>query len=290
MKKLATIWKLSKTTATAWHQDKAPRLAAALAYYAIFSIAPLLIAIIWIAGLIFGPRAAQGHLVTQLQEIVGANGIAVIQTMIKDASETPAGLLTTLIGLATLLFGASSLFGQLQDALNTIWEIEPKPGGLKAGLKLFLKNRLLAFLMVLFTGFLLVLSLAASSVLHVISRTLDQQSVDWVVPLRAIDLFVPLIIITVLFAIVFKILPETRIAWSDVWLGAIITSILFTLGKVLISLYFGFSNVASIYGAASSLIILLLWIYYSAQIFLFGAEFTWVYATHFGSRAIADRA
>ena len=284
--KLKATFDLFKEIIAEWNKDKAPRLAAALAYYAIFSIAPLLIVAIWIAGLIYGQQAAEGHIVDQIQSIVGKNGAAVIQTMIDGASRTPSGWLASVIGIVALFFGATGLFGQVQDALDTIWEIPPRSAkSIKLSLIILVKEKLLAFAMVLLIGILLLLSLAASAILSGVSQFLSDTAPERLFVLQVINFALPFGIVALLSAIVYKILPDTSIAWKDVWPGAALTSLLFTLGKYLIGSYLAHSSVASIYGAAGSLVVLLLWIYYSAQIFLFGAEFTEVYARRFGSRA-----
>jgi membrane protein len=273
---LRKIGSLFKETFAAWQADKASRLAAALAYYAVFSLAPLLILAIALTGLIFGDEAAQNQVAEALDDAVGPEVAQVIQGAIANASEPSSGILASIIGLGALLLGASGFFGALQDALNTIWDVTPETGG---GIKGLIKNRLLQFLMVLLLGFLLLLSLVASVVVSAVINFLQLGSF-----LQYINLIVSFALITLLFALVYKVLPDIEISWRDVWVGAAVTSLLFTIGKLLIGLYLGSSAVGSAYGAAGSLIVLLVWIYYSAQVFLMGAEFTKVYTQQFGSR------
>jgi membrane protein len=262
-------------------EDKAPRLGAALAYYTIFSIAPLLIIAIAVAGLVFGPQAAQGSIVGQIRGLVGETGAEEIQTIIRSAHKPTIGTIVGIFGVATLLFGASGVFGELQDALNTIWHVPNRQNSIWGSIK----ERFPSFLMVLGTGFLLLVSLLLSAGVAALGRFVA----GWL-PVsenlaHAISFLVSFTSTTVLFAMIFKILPQTRIAWSDVWVGAAVTALLFDIGKLLIGLYLGKSSIASTYGAASSLAIVLAWVYYSAQILYFGAEFTRVYAKSHGSRS-----
>ena len=277
-----TIWTLLKETFSEWSEDKASRLAAALAYYTIFSLAPLLIIAIAVAGLVFGQEAAQGELVAQIQGLVGQEGAKLIETMIQSASKPTSGIIATAIAIATILFGASGLFGQLQDALNTIWEVKPKPERSILGM---VKDRFLSFTMVLGIGFLLLVSLIISAVLSALNPYLTDLLPGSIYLIQILNVVISFGVITLLFAMIYKVLPDVKIAWGDVWIGAAVTSLLFTLGKFLIGLYLGNSSAGSAYGAAGSLVVLLLWVYYSAQILLFGAEFTQVYAKRRGSWA-----
>ncbi|MBI3942837.1 MAG: YihY/virulence factor BrkB family protein [Chloroflexi bacterium] len=279
--KIKTFGTLLKDTFNAWNEDKAPRLAAALAYYTIFSMAPLLIIVIAIAGLVFGEAAVRGQIVGQIQGLVGEEGAQLIQTMIENAGEKNSGIFATIIGVVTLVLGAMGVFGQLQDALNTIWEVAPKPGG---GIKDILGNRLLSFAMVLSIGFLLLVSLVVSAGLAALGKFATNVSPGFSIGLQVVNLLVSFAVTTVLFAGIYKFLPDAKIDWEDVWIGAAITSLLFTVGRFLIGLYLGYSSAASAYGAAGSLVIVLLWIYYSAQILLLGAEFTQVYASRYGKQ------
>lgn len=280
MKRLGGFFGLLKTTAAEWTEDKASRLAAALAYYTIFALAPLLIIAIGVAGLVFGQEAASGQLFSQLKDMVGATGAEAIQSMIKDASKPTTSVLATVIGVLVMLFGASGVFAALQDALNTIWEVEPRPG---LGILATIRARLLSFGMVLSIGFLLLVSLVLSAALAVLGSKFGGLLGDNSILLQILNFVISFGVITLLFATLYKVLPDVEIQWREVWAGALFTALLFTIGKFLIGLYLGYSSVGSSFGAAGSLVVLLLWINYSAQIFLFGAEFTQVYATAHGS-------
>jgi membrane protein len=241
-----------------------------------------LVIVLAIAGFVFGREAAQGQLLGQIEGLVGPEGGKAIETMVaKGGTQPGSGTLATILGVIMLLVGAAGLFGQLQDALNTIWEVQPKPG---RGIWGFVQDRFLSFTMVLGSAFLLLVSLVISAALAAIGGLFG----DWQTGVvgQAVNQLISLAVITLLFAMIFKFLPDAKIAWRDVWLGAVITAILFTLGKFLIGLYLGHSSVGSVYGGAGSLAVLLIWLYYSSQIFLFGAEFTKVYANRFGSRIV----
>jgi membrane protein len=275
---------LLKTTLREWQEDKASRLAAALAYYTAFSIAPLLLVAIAIAGLVFGDEAAQGSLFNQLQGLLGPEGASVIETAVKNSRQPGASALSAVVGLATLVWSASNVFAQLQDALNTIWEVQPKPAGVVGAVK----RRILPLSMVLGIGFILLVSLVLSALLAALGRyfsgLLPGGDVIW----QVVNFLVSFSLITLLFAAIYKVLPDAEIAWSDVWVGAAVTALLFTVGKLLIGLYLGNASVGSTYGAAGSLLVLLVWVYYSAQILFLGAEFTQVYARAYGSRIVAS--
>ncbi len=262
-----------------WLEDRALRFSAALAYYSIFAMAPLVIIAISVAGLLFGEEAARGQVYQQLDWLLGAKGAAEIQTLIQASSDTSKSLVATAIGILTLLIGASGVFGQLKDALNTIWGVMLKPGG---GIKGALKEYLLSFSMVLGVGFLLIISLLLSAVLQAINNFMIGYLPipSFVTPL---SLAVSFVVLVLLFGLIFKMLPDVLINWSDVWIGATVTALLFTAGKFLISLYLGTSSIASSFGAAGALILILVWVYYSTTIFLLGAEFTKVYASRYGS-------
>ncbi|MFN8527870.1 MAG: YihY/virulence factor BrkB family protein [Anaerolineae bacterium] len=265
-----------------WNSDKAPRLAAALAYYTVFSIAPLLIVVIAVAGIAFGQEAVRGQLDDQIRHLVGAEGATLIQEMVASSSRPNDSFVASIIGIVTLLLGAGGVFGQLQDALNTAWDVEPKPS--KGGILPLLKARFISFSMVLGVGFLLLVSLVLSAVLSAVTTSFSSAVPgDTSIVLQIVNQILSFGVITVLFAMIFKFLPDTEIKWRDVWVGAAFTAILFSIGKYLIGLYLGSSGVASSYGAAGSLIIILLWIFYSAQILLLGAEFTQVWARRYGS-------
>ena len=283
------MFNLLKETIQEWREDGANRLAAALAYYTTFSLAPILVLIIAIAGLIGGREAAQTQTMAQVEDLLGAEGREFVQGMIESASRPETGLLATFIGAVTLLFGALGVFGELQNSLNTIWEVKPKPAkNFLDGIKRFVLKRLLSFTMVLGIGFLLLASLIISAALSALGEYISSR---WPMAdfwLGLINFLISFAVITLLFAMIFKFLPEIKIAWKDVWLGAAVTAALFSLGKFLIGLYLGRSEVGNTFGAAGSLAILLIWIYYSAQILFFGAEFTQVYANRYGSKIVPD--
>jgi membrane protein len=277
------IKNLIQETFKEWSEDKASRLAAALSYYTIFSIAPLLMIAIALAGLVFGREAATNQVVGEIRGLVGEDGAQVIQTILQNASKTTSGVLATVVGIVTLLIGASGAFGQLQDSLNTIWEVKPREG---RGIKGILRDRFLSFSMVLVIGFLLLVSLVLSAVLSGIGKYLAEVLPMSSVVLQAINFGISLGVTSLLFALIFKVLPDAYIRWRDVWVGSVVTALLFSLGRFLIGLYLGRSSVSSAYGAAGSLVVVLLWIYYSAQILFLGAEFTQVYASKFGKSII----
>jgi membrane protein len=282
--KLKEMARLFQGAYEEWSADKAPRMGAALAYYSIFSVAPLLILVIVAAGMLFGEDAARGAVQAELQEFLGERTAAAIEEMIQNAAQdSGSGLRATVLALGTLLIGAVGVFAQLQDALNTIWKVPPPA---KQRLLKMLKDYFLSFSMVLTVGFLLLISLCISIFLSAAAKYFKAEAVPllfW----QGLNAVVSFAFVTVLFALIFKILPDTPVAWRDVWAGAVVSSLLFTIGKYLIGLYLGQSSVSSAYGAAGSLVIILLWVYYSAQILLFGAEFSRVYAQRFGTRAPA---
>lgn len=279
----SNAWQLLRQTFADWIEDKAPRLGASLAFYSAISIAPLLVLALSIAAFFFGEEAARGEIVGELQSLVGKDGGKAIEEMIQSANKPTTGTLATVFGVATLLFGASGVFGQLQDALNTIWEVKPKPG---RGVWGFIKDRFLSFAMVMGVMFLLLVSLLLTAALASVTALTERlpDAVEWIAPTA--NFAISFAVITLLFALMFKLLPDVKMAWSDVWLGAIITALLFTVGKFAIGLYLGHSSTASSYGVAGSFVVLLLWTYYSAQILFLGAEFTQVYANKYGSRIV----
>ncbi len=280
--KIQDIWELLKATFSEWSEDKASRLAAALAYYTVFSLAPLLIIAIAVAGMVFGQEAARGEIVAQIESVVGQQGAEAIQTMIANAGQsTDGGIIATVIGLATLIFAATGAFAQLQDALNTVWEVSPETG---SGVLGMIRTRFLSFTMILGIGFLLLVSLVISAALSAIGGFFGNLLPGYDILWQGVNFLISFGVTTLLFAMIFKVLPDVDIAWSDVWVGALVTALLFTLGKFLIGLYLGRSSVSSTYGAAGSFVVVLLWVYYSAQILLLGAEFTQVYANRYGSR------
>jgi membrane protein len=277
-----SIVALFKNTASEWVQDKCPQLGAALAYFTVFSLAPLVLVLLAVFGVIFGGSDhARQKITEQLQYFIDPNGIKVIQDIAASASKPQAGMIATTIGVVLALFGASGVFGQLQDALNTIWGVKPKPG---AGVMGFLRARFLSFAMVGGVCFLLLASLTVETVLRGFSDYLKHLMPGGHILALVLFLIFDLAVVVLLFAMIFRYLPDAKIAWRDVWVGATLTAVLFVLGKFVLGLYLGSGAAGSAYGAASSLITLLLWIYYAAQILLFGAEFTQVYANTYGTR------
>jgi membrane protein len=290
MKKLiSNLPTLLKLSYQGWKEDKASRLSAALAYYTIFSLAPLLVIIIAITGLFWEQAAVQSLVEAQIEGLVGAQGRTFIADMLENASRPAAGITATIVGVITLLFGALGAFNELHNALNTIWEVkEEETKGFVEAIKKVLFSRLLSFGMILVIGFLLLVSLVISAGLSAVNETVGNAIPLSEILLQILNLIISIGVITVLFALIFKFLPDAQIAWRDVWLGAFVTALLFSLGKFLIGLYLGNSAVASSFGAAGSLVLLLIWIYYSAQIMLFGAEFTQVYANEYGSKIVPE--
>jgi membrane protein len=277
---------LLKQTFTEWVDDKTPRLGAALSFYTIFSLAPLLVIAVAIAGLAFGQQAAQERVFNEIKSQAGEQAANLVLGMIQSASRPSSTILAAIIGIGTLLLGATGVFVELHDALNTIWEIRLRPGRPLWGL---VKDRLFSFLAVMGIGFLLLLTLAVSAALTAMGSFLKQATPGLALTgylLQGANFVLSLAVVTVLFGLIFKVLPDVRIAWKDTLVGAFVTAALFTMGKILIAFYLGTSTVASVYGAAGSLAIVLLWIYYSAQIFFLGAEFTQVYARRFGSEIV----
>ena len=277
--KVKSIVTLFKETFTEFMDDKAPRLGAALAYYTIFSIAPLLLIAIAVAGVVYGKQAAQHDVLAQLQGLFGDAAARSIQEMLVSASKPRSGKTATIVGVITLLFGAAGVFGQLKDALNTIWNVEPKKRGGFIGM---VRDRFLSFAMVFGIAFLLLVSLVLDAALSAVAKHVGLPGGE--TPWEILQLGVSFGVVTALFALIFRFLPDTKVEWRDVWYGAAFTSFLFVIGKFLLGIYFGRAAVGSAYGAAGSLVLLLVWIYYSAQILFFGAEFTQVYSRHHGSR------
>lgn len=271
-----SFWSILKETYQEWKDDKVSRLAAALAYYTLFSLTPLLIITIAIAGLLFGQQTAQDEILTQVDEMVGADGAEMISTMIQNANRQLSGEIAALIGFVTLLVGATGVFGQLQDSLNIIWDVESRPG--RSGIVNYITKRLISFGMVVATGFLLLVSLVISAALAALSNYMSEAIPEWQLFANVLDYVISFVIITLLFELLYVFVPDVKTSWKHVLPGAIVTAVLFTVGKSLIGLYLGRSGVTSAYGAAGSLIIILLWIYYSAQVIFFGAEFAQVYA------------
>jgi membrane protein len=282
----AAVWDLVKTTAEEWSEDNASRLAAALAYYTLLSIAPLVVIAIGVAGFVFGEQAARGQIAEQLSDIVGARAAEGIQVVIAHARAPETGIVSTTIGVVVLLFGASAVFGELQTSLNAIWEVRPRPG---RGILGIVRDRFLSFTMVLGVAFLLLVSLIVSAALsaagHFFESALPAGELVW----QALNSIISIGTITLLFALIFRVIPDADVAWRDVWVGASVTAFLFTLGKFLLGYYLGRSAVTSSYGAAGSLVGLAIWVYYATQILFLGAEFTQVQAKRRGAAIAPSR-
>ncbi|MEP6685355.1 MAG: YihY/virulence factor BrkB family protein [Verrucomicrobiota bacterium] len=284
---IGAMFHLLKRTAAEWIEDKAPQLGAALAYYTVFSLAPLILILLAIIGLLFrnDPAGAWSKVTEQMGYFLDPSAVQVIQDIAQKASHPGKSAIATIIGVALAIFGASGVFGQLQGALNTIWGLKAKPG---AGIGGFLRARFLSFAMVAGICFLLLVSLVIETALKALSHYLQASMPGGATAALCIYLFFDLAVVTLLFAMIFKYLPDAKIHWRDVWIGAALTSFLFLAGKWALGLYLGSGAAGSAYGAASSLITLLLWIYYSSQILLFGAEFTQVYADERGSEVLPN--
>ena len=267
---------------SAWIDDHAQSMGAALSYYTVFSLAPLLLIAISVAGLVFGREAAQGAVVDQLQGLIGRQGSEAIQDLLKNVSKPSEGVIATITGVVVLVIGATSVFAELQDDLNRIWQV-PTPGKVSTWWA-WLRTRILSIGLILAMGFLLLVSLAASAAFDAFAAWSTSPIAGWEPLVHAINLVLSFVLTTALFALIYRFMPQATIEWRDVGIGAAVTAALFALGKTLIGLYIGKSALASGFGAAGSLAVLLAWVYYSAQIFLFGAEFTWAYAHAFGSR------
>ena len=276
---MRNLWSLLNATCSDWYEDRAQRMGAALAYYTIFALTPGLVIVMALAGLLLG-AAAESRIIGQIHDLIGEQGAKAIEATVRSARATRPG--TTAIGLAlvTLVFGLWGVFGELQDSLNTIWGVTPKPG---RRVRDIVKERFWSFAMVVGTGFLLLVSLVVTAWLAAVGTYVSYLLPAPAFALEALNSVISLAVITGAFALIFKLLPDVRMAWRDVWLGAAVTSLLFTIGKSLIGLYLGKSAVASAYGAAGSLVIIVVWVYYSAQILLFGAEFTKVWTKRRGS-------
>jgi membrane protein len=279
------MFRLLKQAGIAWNDNEAPTLGAALAYYTVFSLAPLLLIAVSMAGLALGEEKARGGIDREISQTFGPTTGEALSAMLKNAHDSGGHVGVTILGLIILLVGASGVFVQLQDALNVVWKKETHAAK-GSGILHFLRHRLLSFTAVLGTGFLLLVSLVVNSILAGVSAWMTSGDLPggvwfW----QLVSLAVTFACVTVLFALIFKMLPDAEIAWKDVWIGGVLTALLFMVGQHLIGLYLGQSSVASAFGAAGSLVVILVWVYYSAQIVLFGAEFTHAYSKEFGSRA-----
>ena len=289
MKFLSNLPNLLKLTYQGWKENRASRLAAALAYYTIFSLAPMLVIVIAVAALIWQREAVQESVMNQIGGLVGAQGAEFVSSLLTSASNPAQGIVATIIGIITLLFGALGVFNELHNALNTIWEVkEERTEGFWNTIKKVIVDRFLSFTMILGIGFMLLVSLVISAGISATEEVLASVLPFHELILQIINLIISIGVITLFFALIFKLLPDADVAWRDVWVGAFFTAAFFSLGKTLIGLYLGSSAIASSYGAAGSLVLLLVWIYYSAQILFFGAEFTQVYANKFGSKILPE--
>lgn len=277
---LGSIFGLLKKVVSEWIDHEVSRMGAALAFYTFFAIAPLFVIVLAVAGFWFGEQAARRELFSQVSGLVGSEGTVAIQALVSAAHKPKTGAWATVIAVVTLFVGATGVFVQLQDALNSVWSVRRVPG---RGLRNFIKDRLLSFALIVGLGFLLLVSLVLSAGLSAMDKFMVMSVPAHETIWQWINFVLSFGVIALLFAMIFKVLPDVKIAWRDVWIGAIITALLFNVGKHLFGLYLGRSGVASVFGAAGSLVIVLLWVYYSAQILFFGAKFTQVYSNRYGS-------
>lgn len=281
-------WRVLKQVVMSSLSDDVPSMGAALAYYTVFSLAPLLLIVVSVAGLVFGEDAARGEIQTQLQDLMGKNSAGAVQELLAGVREPAEGLTATAVGVLLLFIGATTVFAELQSALDRIWRVV-RPETDSAWFSL-VRARLLSFGMILAVGFLLIVSLISSAMVAAVGRRWDSTLAAWPELFGAVNSFSSFLLVATLFAMIYKVMPRLRIAWGDVWLGALLAALLFTAGKALIGAYIGRSGVASGFGAAGSLVVVLLWVYFSAQILLIGAEFTHIYARTWGSRSSRDGA
>ena len=281
---LKTVAALLRQACAAWLDDDAPTLGAALAFYTLFSLAPVLIVAVSVAGVVFGDKAAQGEIVRQFQGLMGTQGATAIEIILQSTNRPGLGVLATALSLIAILVGASGAFNELQDALNIIWKVHST----KSFWRVALRHRVFSLGLVVATGFLLLTSLVITASLSAAERLVGTLLPISIVVLQSMNFVFSFVVITLLFALIFKLIPDTIIPWRDVWMGAAVTSLLFTVGKVLIGFYLGHSALTSAYGAAASLVVFLIWIYYSAQILLFGAELTHVYALKYDPRVTVN--
>lgn len=276
-------WQLTRAAISAWIDDFAPSMGAAIAYYTIFSIAPMLVIAIAVAGAIFGQDAAQGEIVAQLRGVIGEEGAVAIQGLLQSASKPTEGVIATGLSVVTLIIGSTAVFAELQSALDRIWRV---PVAVKeGGIWNLIRTRLLSFGLILGLGFMLMVSLVVSSALAALGKWWGGWFEGWEIVLQILNLVISFFVFAGLFSVIYKFMPRVRLSWHDVWIGAVATTILFIIGKYLIGLYLGTTGMSTGFGAAGSFALLLAWIYYSAQIFLLGAEFTWIYANNHGSKA-----
>lgn len=281
------FYRLARQSVSAWIDDYAPSMGAAISYYTVFSIAPLLIIVIAVAGSVWGRDAVQGEIVAQLTDLIGQDGATGVQALIESANKPAKGLIATVISVAVLLVGATTVFAELQSALDRVWDVPPSQKA--SGIWATLRARLLSLGFILGLGFLLSVSLVISAGVAAFGGWANGLLPGWELVLQVVNTAISLGISSLLFAMIFKLMPQATVSWRDVWVGAAVTAVLFEIGKALIGLYIGKSSVTSSFAAAGSLVVLLVWVYYSAQIFLLGAEFTWVFAHEHGSlRGKAD--
>ncbi|MFG5408192.1 YihY/virulence factor BrkB family protein [Piscinibacter sakaiensis] len=274
-------WSLCRATVDAWLDDRAASMGAALAYYTLFSIAPLLLIVISVAGLLFGAEAARGEIFEQARGLVGDQGAAALQALLESVNRPAGGVAATLLGIGLMVIGATTVFAELQGSLDRIWQVPPRLG---SGVWDLLRARVLSFGVILGIGFLLIVSLLFSAAIAALQKWWSPWLGSWQAPVEALNHVLSLLLVTTMFAMIYRLMPRVRIEWRDVAVGAVVTATLFTLGKWAIGLYIGTTGVGSGFGAAGSLVALMAWVYYSAQVFLLGAEFTWVYAHTLGSR------
>lgn len=279
---LLGLWTVLKRALAGWWNDNVPHLGAALSYYTLFALAPILVVAISIAGLIFGAEAVRGEVVGQIDNLVGHEGAVAVQAMLEAAAKPSSSIPATIIGIITFFLGATGAFLELQTALNAIWRVKPKASA--SFLRTLIIDRMISFGLVVGVGFLMLTSLVVSAGLAALHTYMGETFPGGAVLWEGVNVIVSLAVISILFALVYKVLPDVELAWSDVWVGGLVTAGLFTVGKLLIGLYLGTSAFASSYGAAGSVIVLLVWVYYSAQIILLGAEFTREYVKEFGRR------
>jgi membrane protein len=280
--RIRDMWGLTRESVSAWSSDHAPSMGAALAFYTIFSIAPMLIIVIAVAGLVFGEEAARAELLSRIASTAGEEAAVAVRGILREATRPGRGLVAMMFGIAAMVVGATTVFTELQSALNRVWQVPDPPSG---GIWRTIWSRIVALVLVLAVAGLLLGLVAVSTVITILGDAWTAYLGGWDTALRMIDLVVSFAVLTLLFALIYRFVPRADIAWSDVWLGAAVTAVLFIIGRYLIGLYLGTAGIGSSFGAAGSLVVLLMWVYYSALIFLLGAEFTWVYARRHGSRA-----
>ncbi len=283
--RVGTIGNLLKETFSGWSEDNAPRMAGSLAFSTVFALAPLLVVVLGVAGLVFGRAVAQEQFVEQIQALVGSLAADAVRDLLDKINQPETSVIAISVGIATFLIGAWWVFRDLQDSLNTIWGVKPVPG---RNWLTRIRDRVLSFTMMLGINFLLLVSLIVSAALAAAGAYLRGLFSDVEPVLQVLNFLISFSVITLLFAMMYKIIPDVKLAWGDVWIGAAVTSLLYTFGKFVIGLYLGTSTLASAYGAAGSLVVILVWVYYSAQILFLGAEFTKVYARRYGTRIVPE--